>query len=539
MRHDTGLFAARFCLLGAMILGGGGGSTLAQATTAGATDVWSKVPASMHSVLDRITPDSLSGDLSFIASDLLEGRGTPSPGQEIAAYYIASQFRGAGLEPVGDDAYFQTASWEVNGRGAEAFSGRITGGGKTLVLSYDRMSILTEDELNIDGARLVRVASANPDAVDAMAAEALKGAVVLTDLANYQSVSQASRRDAFMAMQALLPKLVKAGVVAVIGIDRSGPKGSGFGTGTLVNPDSPESRGRGFRMNPPLMWSHDPEVVALFDSLENGPIDGTVDLVLGPMHGEPVKLRNVVGLLRGSDARLRDEYVLVTAHYDHLGVGSPVDGDSIFNGANDDGSGTVSVMALARALGALAPEDRPARSILFMTVFGEERGLLGSQYYASHPIFPLEQTVGNINLEQIGRTDSSEGPQINRASLTGYAFSTLTDSFVEAGKAMGVDVYDHPANSESFFSRSDNVAFAIKGIPAHTLCVAYIYPDYHQRGDHWEKVDYENMSHIDRMVGLGLYLLADAPQAPVWNADHPRTKTFVRAWKTLHGELEP
>lgn len=540
MRHLSGLCAARVSLLVAIAVSVAAMPALAQsdATTAGA-EVWSRVPASMRSALERITPESLSGDLSFIASDLLEGRDTPSRGQEIAAYFIASQFRGAGLEPIGDDGYFQTANWEVNGRGADAFSGSMTSGGKTIALSYDRMSILTEDEVSVAGARLVRVASANPDAVEAMDAEALKGAVVLTDLANYQSVSQAARREAFMAMQALLPKLAKAGVVAVIGVDRSGPKGSGFGTGTLVNPESPQSRGRGFRMNPPLMWSHDPEVVALFDALGNGPTDGTVDLVLGPMRGEPVKLRNVVGLLRGSDETLRDEYVLVTAHYDHLGVGSPVDGDSIFNGANDDGSGTVSVIAIARALGALAPEDRPARSILFMTVFGEEKGLLGSQYYASHPIVPLEQTVGNINLEQIGRTDSSEGPQINRASLTGFAFSTLTDSFVEAGQAMGVDVYDHPANSESFFSRSDNVAFAIKGIPAHTLCVAYVYPDYHQRGDHWEKVNYVNMSHIDRMVGLGLYLLADAAQAPAWNAEHPRTRTFVKAWKTLHGEGEP
>jgi Zn-dependent M28 family amino/carboxypeptidase len=123
-----------------------------------------------------------------------------------------------------------------------------------------------------------------------------------------------------------------------------------------------------------------------------------------------------------------------------------------------------------------------------MTVFGEERGLLGSQYYAGHPIKPLVKTIANINLEQVGRADSKDDvePQVNRASLTGFSFSTMTDSFVEAGRAFGVDVYDHPQNSESYFARSDNVAFAAAGIPAHTLCVEYDYPDYHGRGDHWD-----------------------------------------------------
>jgi len=266
---------------------------------------------------------------------------------------------------------------------------------------------------------------------------------------------------------------------------------------------------------------------------------GTVDLVLGPKQSQPVKLRNVIGMLPGSDPALRDECVMVTAHYDHLGVGPAVDGDRIFNGANDDGSGTVSVIALARALGALPPEHRPKRSVLFMTVFGEERGLLGSNYYVQHPIIPLARIVGDVNLEQVGRTDSTEGPQINRASLTGFAFSTLTDSFVQAGRALGVDVYDHPQNSEMFFTRSDNVAFAAAGVPAHTLCVAYQYSDYHGRGDHWEKIDYENMARIDRMMTLGLYLLADAHETPTWHADPPRTGRFVEAWKQLHAPPEP
>src|SRR4029434_6334443 len=100
------------------------------------------------------------------------------------------------------------------------------------------------------------------------------------------------------------------------------------------------------------------------------------------------KVRNVIGLLRGSDPKLADTYILVTAHYDHLGIRANVEGDNIFNGANDDGSGTVSVMEIASALASM--KRRPKRSIVFMTFYGEERGLVGSRYYGAHPIFPVE-----------------------------------------------------------------------------------------------------------------------------------------------------
>src|SRR5262249_18763676 len=114
-----------------------------------------------------------------------------------------------------------------------------------------------------------------------------------------------------------------------------------------------------------------------------------------------IKLRNVVGLLRGSDPALKDSYLIVSAHYDHIGVRPTGEGDRINNGANDDGSGTVSVIELASALAGL--KQRPRRSIVFITWFGEEKGLVGSRYYGRHPLFPLEKTVAMVNLEQVGR----------------------------------------------------------------------------------------------------------------------------------------
>jgi len=314
------------------------------------------LPVALRSVLERISADSLRGHLSFIASDMLEGRKTPSSGLDLAAEYIGAQFRRAALEPAGEigKSYFQVG----NGQ------------------------------------------------------------------------------------------------------------------------------------------------------------------------------KNVIGLLRGSDPVLRDTYVIISAHYDHLGIGEPVNGDSIYNGANDDGSGTVSVIEIASALSAM--KRKPKRSIVFIAWSGEEQGLYGSSYYGSHPVFPLEKTVAMVNLELVGRSDSLEGPQIKSASMTGFDFTDLGRVFQAAGIRTGIRVYKDEKNSDLFFSRSDNQALADAGVPAHTLCVAFEYADYHQPSDQWEKIDYENMARIDRMIALGLIDIANNRVAPKWNAANPKTEKYVKAWKALH-----
>jgi Zn-dependent M28 family amino/carboxypeptidase len=277
---------------------------------------------------------------------------------------------------------------------------------------------------------------------------------------------------------------------------------------------------------------HDPDAIAALDTLPVGPIEGTVTLTLGEPVERPAVLRNVVGLLRGSDPKLRDEYVIVSAHYDHIGVRPTATGDRIFNGANDDGSGTVAVVELASALAKVQP--RPKRSILFVTFFGEEHGLLGSRYFGRKPVVPLKSIVAHVNLEQVGRTDDREGPQVNRASMTGFDFSEVGAIFAEAGQATGVEVFKHPRNSDAFFGRSDNQALADLGIPAHTLCVAYIYPDYHGLADHWDRIDYDNFARVCRTFGLGILMIADRPEPPAWNAENPKASRYLKAWNDLH-----
>lgn len=326
--------------------------------------------------MEHISADSLRGNLSFLASDLLEGRATPSRGLDLAAEYIAAQFRRAGLEPAGDDGYFQTA---------------------------------TLADFGARGAQIAR----------------------------------------------------------------------------SLGVDDPSS----------------------------------------------IKMRNVAGILRGSDPTLRDTYVMLSSHYDHLGLAAAGE-DRIYNGANDDGSGTSSVIEIASALAALPVH--PKRSILFVLFFGEERGLWGSRYYTAHPLVLPAQTVAGLNLEQVGRTDASDGPQIRTASITGYDFSDVPAILADAAQAAGVKVYRNPQNSDAYFSRSDNQSLADLGIPDHTLCVAYEFPDYHKVSDSWDKIDYDNMAAVDRAVALGLLRLASDAPPPKWNEEYAPARRYVDAARRLH-----
>jgi Zn-dependent M28 family amino/carboxypeptidase len=254
-------------------------------------------------------------------------------------------------------------------------------------------------------------------------------------------------------------------------------------------------------------------------------------VVVRPEDSDSPKSRNVAAILRGSDPQLKDTYVMLSAHYDHLGLAQTGE-DRVFNGANDDASGTASVLEVANALAALHP--RPKRSVLFILFCGEEKGLRGSRYYVDHPLVPLDKTVADLNLEQLGRTDAPEGPQLNSANVTGFDFSDLTPILVNAGKRVGITVSKDAKASDKYFALSDNEPFAKVGIPAHTLSVTYEFPDYHEVGDEWQKIDYDNMAKVDQAVGIATLRLAQALTAPHWNEAYPAAKPYADAAKKLH-----
>jgi hypothetical protein len=492
-----------------------------------------KITADVQAALDHISADSLRGHLSFIASDALEGRNTPSRGLDIAAQYIAAQFRRAGLEPAGDDGYFQTANWLVAERDLDDYELKINDGKEAINVGKTRVSLFLDGALALSRVHIIKVDYKDAAQLTALTAGQTAGKVVITEIPDFRREERSRWPEMSRAQNEFMSRMSALKVALVLSVDRSNPTGSGAGPARLIDPENrqspsmPTSTGAMIRI-------HEPKIVALYDAMKPGATAAEVSLQVPAPVERPAPVRNVIGILRGSDPALKNTYVLVTAHYDHLGTRPDLPGDNIYNGANDDGSGTVSVIELAAALATL--KERPKRSLVFMTFFGEEKGLRGSRYYGKHPVFPIEQTVADMNLEQVGRTDSDEGPQVANASITGYDFSDVGEIFKAAGALAGVNVYKHERNSDAFFGRSDNQALADQGVPAHTLCVAYVYPDYHGLGDHWDKIDYANMAKVNRGVALGLLMIANNPAAPQWNEANPKAARYIAAWRARHGK---
>jgi hypothetical protein len=517
-------------LLLALIVAGCPGSARSQSTGRAA------ISPETQEVLDRISAGSLRGHLSFIASDLLEGRATPSQGLDTAALYIAAQFRRAGLEPAGDDGYFQTANWLTAQPDMSAFELKLRDDKQTIGVDPSRVTFNLDQALTIEHAKVFKVDFNDSAALAAFTADQISGKAILTEIPDFRRQPPERWREVYRAQNEFTNRMTSLKAAMILSIDRKGQRGSGPGQLRLIDPEI--RRTQPSPLGVPVMTIHgDEQLIRLHDEAKPG--DSTFELsIKGPAPVErPVKLRNVVGVLHGSDAALKESYVLVTAHYDHIGNRPDLEGDNIFNGANDDGSGTVSVIEIASALASM--KERPKRSIVFMTFFGEERGLLGSRFYGRHPIFPIEKTVADINLEQVGRTDSTEGPQISNASMTGFDYSDVGTIFKAAGELTGITVYRHERNSDAYFDRSDNQALADEGVPAHTLCTAFNYPDYHRAGDHWDKIDYDNMAKVDRMVALALLMIANNAEPPKWNGANPKAARYVKAWKQRHPTAAP
>jgi Zn-dependent M28 family amino/carboxypeptidase len=271
----------------------------------------------------------------------------------------------------------------------------------------------------------------------------------------------------------------------------------------------------------------EPSVAQALDELPDGETGATFSLHVREAPPVQRRLRNVAAILRGSDVFLRDTFVLLTAHYDGTGPTASGSQDRIWNAANDNASGVAALLDVALALGTL--KEKPRRSLVFLTFFGEEDGMLGSRYYAKHPLVPIRNTIAAINLEQLGRTDAAEGDQAGKASITGYDYSEIGEVFKSAGERSGIAISGNGLNSDKYFMASDNIVFAELGVPAHTLCVSYMYPDYHGARDHWDKIDFDNMAGVTRMAARALLLLALSDRDPLWNTSNPRAARFSEA----------
>src|SRR5438477_127375 len=228
---------------------------------------------------------------------------------------------------------------------------------------------------------------------------------------------------------------------------------------------------------------------------------------------------NAIGILEGSDPALKKEYVLFTAHMDHIGTPSDGEGctargaDSICNGADDDGSGTVAVIELAQAFA--SARERPKRSLVFMTVSGEERGLWGSAYFADHPTVPLADVVADLNIDMVGRNSKDTVAVIGREHSN---LGVMLDSVAAAHRELNIKPVGDLWPQEGLFFRSDHYNFAKKGVPILFFTTG-LHPDYHQVSDSPEKIDAEKEARFARLIvqlGVGA---AKTPQRPRWKPE--------------------
>lgn len=217
--------------------------------------------------------------------------------------------------------------------------------------------------------------------------------------------------------------------------------------------------------------------------------------------------RNVIASLPGRDPKLKDEVILLTAHLDHLGVGKPVNGETIYRGADDDASGCVAVLQLARVL---AQDKAPKRTVFFVFFGSEETGGQGDQYFLEHPPVPLKNIVANLEFEMIGRPDAAIKP--DELWLTGYDRSNLGPELAKHGARLVAD--PHPA--EKFFQRSDNYALAKQGIIAHTVSSFGLHKDYHRPTDDVARIDFAHMEHAIASLVKPVAWLANSDFRPTW-----------------------
>jgi len=459
-----------------------------------------------QALMKTIAADTIRGHVSFLASDALEGRATPSKGLDIAAEYIASQYRRFGLQPAGDNGYFQTAQYVSTRQPMDAFELSLDSAGKSWKPATGKIMASASAAAALSAVPVVKVALEDDNTpLPAPAAIAGKAVVFLTGKATMRTARQ--RREALLAMN--------PAVVLTTGFVSNGPR-------------PPREATPAGATRPVVLVTNDSAFTDFAATLDTA---ATLSLKLQAPIDEPVLLKNVIATLPGSDPALKDSYILLTAHYDHTGL-NPRGEDKVNNGANDDASGVSAVLSLAEAFSRLP--ERPRRTLVFMTYFGEEIGLYGSRYYAAHPVFPLAKTVANLNFEHMGRTDDNEGDRTGKLTASGFEYTSLGDLLLEAGKLTGIEAWHDAKNSDAYFARSDNQPLADTGVPAITLCTAWMFPDYHRAGDEWQKLNYPNMERVFRTLTVAVNRLANAQTTPTWVTTNPKTAPYVKAYQALH-----
>ena len=426
-------------------------------------------------------------NLEFLASDTMRGRGSGTEDEHKAARFIGRILKTYGIQPAGDQGGFvqriATTRTMITGKPKL----HVTGHGTTHTFIYgeDFLSVylsrtqlsgtlkkinLDKDELKGEPGRIFLLTGSDPAKVRAAAFSAFASGEFAA-LIPAKNTSEKYFEDRGRTLPKIPPKL-------------EGQKTSEMGGNFNVLEFSPKAM----------------EILSSLPDGANVQFDTPSTVSRGFTW-------NAVGFLRGTDPTLRHAAVLFSAHLDHIGIGRPVKGDNIYNGADDDASGTVAVLELARVLGS---GKRPKRTVVFALFGSEEVGGLGSTYFREHPPLPLKAIAANLEFEMIGRADSAVAA--DSLWLTGWERSNLGPTLAEHGARLVPD--PHP--DEQFFSRSDNYVLAKKGVVAQTISSYGLHGDYHQPSDDIAHIDFKHMNEAIGSLLKPIQWLVNSDFKPQW-----------------------
>lgn len=453
-----------------------------------------------------ITAADLEKHLSILASDEMEGRDTGAKGQKMAAEYLANFYSGLGLKGPVDGSYFQ----KFNLSSVSYPNISLTVGKQKLVNNEDFIFIGDADMTKVAKTDLVFLGLANE--------ENLKKVDVKGKLVGLWAVGSRA--------QTVVPEVMNAGAAGIVivtmegqaNFDRMANWYKSLSTRGRLGFEQPTKQEPIFLVSTEKMGAlFETPVEILKEAAKNNPESIKSQKVSYQVkkQNKPVPTENVLAFLEGTNKK--EEVLVISSHYDHTGIDSQ---GRINNGADDDGSGTVSVMEIAEAFATAAKDGfKPKRSILFLNVTGEEKGLLGSEYYSNNPIFPLENTVNNINIDMVGRIDYEYQDAENKDYIYVIGSEMLSSHLKVINEYNNITYtnlildyrYDAEDDPNRFYYRSDHYNFAKHNIPV-IFFFNGVHDDYHQHTDTVDKIEFPLMTKRAKLIFHTAWDLANREQ---------------------------